>query len=144
MKSFIQEFKDFAIKGNMIDMAVAIIIGTAFNNVVNVLVKKVVMPPLAMLTDGVNYSDRTYVLKEAFGDASEIAIGYGALIEAFVDFSVIALTIFIVIKSINRFKKKSEDPKNIAVVTPKDIELLSKIEDLMQEQNELLRAKRDI
>lgn len=144
MKSFIKEFKDFAIKGNMIDMAVAIIIGTAFNNVVNVLVKKVVMPPLAMLTDGVNYSDRTYVLKEASGDASEIAIGYGALIEAFVDFSVISLTIFIVIKSINRFKKKSEDPKDIAVVTPKDIELLSKIEDLMQEQNELIRAKREI
>lgn len=139
MKSFINEFKDFAIKGNLIDMAVGIIIGTAFNNVLNTLVKKVIVPPLSMLTDGINYADRKHVLKEAVGDTKEIAIGYGELIEALIDFTVVAFTIFIVVKGINRFKKKSEDPKNKEVVTPKDIELLSKIEDLLQEQNVLLK-----
>lgn len=141
MMSFIKEFKDFAIKGNLIDMAVGIIIGTAFNNLVNTLVKKVVMPPLSLLTDGINYSERVYVLKDATDAAAQIAIGYGALIEAFIDFSIIAFTIFVVVKSINKFKNKSEDPKNGAVVTPKEIELLAKIEDLMKEQNELLKAR---
>ncbi|EDM44586.1 large conductance mechanosensitive channel protein [unidentified eubacterium SCB49] len=142
MKSFIQEFKDFAIKGNMIDMAVGIIIGTAFNNVVNTLVKKVVMPPLSLMTDDVNMSERKYVLREAVGDANEVAIGYGELIEAFIDFTIIALTIFIVIKFINRFKKKAQDPKNKTVDTPKDIDLLSSIEELIKEQNQLLKSKK--
>ncbi|WP_432410392.1 large-conductance mechanosensitive channel protein MscL [Rasiella sp. SM2506] len=142
MKSFIREFKDFAVKGNMIDMAVGIIIGTAFNNVVNTLVKKVVMPPLSLLTDDVNIAERRYVLREAVGDVSEVAIGYGELIEVLIDFLVIALTIFVVIKGINRFKKKAEDPQNKTVETPKNIELLSNIEVLLKEQNEFLKRKR--
>jgi large conductance mechanosensitive channel len=142
MNSFIQEFKDFAIKGNMIDMAVGIIIGTAFNNVVNTLVKKVVMPPLSLLTDDVNIADRKYILRAAEEEAKEIAIGYGELIEVLIDFTVITLTIFIVIKFINRFKRKAEDPKNKAVETPKNIELLSNIEALMKEQNSLLKSKK--
>lgn len=142
MKGFIEEFKNFAIKGNMIDMAVGIIIGTAFNNVVNTLVKKVVMPPLSLLTDGVNIADRRYVLREAVDETKEIAIGYGELIEVLIDFTVITLTIFIVIKFINRFKKKAEDPKNKTVETPKNIELLSNIEELMKEQNAMLKSKK--
>ncbi len=141
MNSFIKEFKDFAVKGNMIDMAVGIIIGTAFNSVVNTLVKKVVMPPLSLLTDDVNLAERKYILREAVGEASEVAIGYGELIEVLIDFLIIALTIFIVIKFINRFKKKAEDPKNKTVETPKNIELLSNIERLMEEQNTLLKGK---
>ncbi|MDX1463532.1 MAG: large conductance mechanosensitive channel protein MscL [Marinirhabdus sp.] len=139
MSRFLQEFKDFAIKGNMVDMAVGIIIGTAFNNVVNTLVKKVVMPPLSMLTDDVNISERKYILREAVGEASEVAIGYGELIEVLIDFLVIALTIFVVIKFMNRFKKKAEDPKNKEVVTPKNLELLANIERLMEEQNTILK-----
>jgi large conductance mechanosensitive channel len=139
MKSFIEEFKDFAVKGNMIDMAVGIIIGTAFNAVVNTLVKKVVMPPLSLLTDDVNLADRKYVLREALGKSAEVAIGYGELIEVLIDFVIIALTIFVVIKGINRFKKKAEDPKNKEVETPKNIELLSNIERLMEEQNAILK-----
>lgn len=142
MKSFIQEFKDFAVKGNMIDMAVGIIIGTAFNAVVNTLVKKVVMPPLSLLTDDVNLADRKYVLREAVGETTEVAIGYGELIEVLIDFLIIALTIFVVIKFINRFKKKAEDPNNEEVETPKNIELLSNIERLMEEQNTLLKHKK--
>jgi large conductance mechanosensitive channel len=142
MKSFIKEFKDFAVKGNMIDMVVGIIIGTAFNSVVNTLVKKIVLPPLSLLTDDVNIAERKYILKEAVGEASEVAIGYGELIEVLIDFLVITLTIFLVIKGINRFKKKAEDPKNQTVETPKNIELLANIERLLEEQNELLKFKK--
>ena len=144
MKNFIQEFKDFAIKGNMIDMAIGIIIGTAFNKVVNVLVKKIVMPPLSLLTAGVQFSERKYVLREAIGDSKEVAIGYGELIEVMLDFAIISFTIFVVIKFMNRFRNKAEDPSNIEETTPKNIELLANLEQLMKEQNEILRDNKDL
>ncbi len=143
MAKFIQEFKDFAIRGNVVDMAVGIIIGTAFNNVVNTLVKKVVMPPLSLLTDGVNFVDRKYVLRTASETSEEVAIGYGELISVLIDFLIIAFTIFMVIKFMNRFKKKAEDPKNQTVETPKNIELLSNIEQLLEQQNHILQKKKD-
>lgn len=140
MKNFFKEFKNFAIKGNMIDMAVGIIIGTAFNKVVDAIVKKVIMPPLDLLTNDVNYADRKLILRPAQNNMEEVAIAYGELIEVFIDFIVVAFTIFVVIKFINRFKNKSEDPKNQEVVTPKNIELLANLEKLMEEQNKLLRS----
>lgn len=139
--SFLQEFKNFAIKGNMIDMAVGIVIGTAFNNVISVIVKKIVMPPLSLLTDGVNLSNKKYVLRIATNSAEEVAVGYGELIEVLIDFFIIAFTIFLVIKIINRFKQKSEDPRDKTVETPKNIQLLSNIEKLMEEQNSILKSK---
>lgn len=139
--SFFQEFKNFAIKGNMIDMAVGIVIGTAFNNVISTIVKKVVMPPLSLLTDGVNLSNKKYVLRQATDSAEEAALGYGELMEALIDFFIIAFTIFVVIRLINRFKKKSDDPHDKTVETPKNIQLLSNIEKLMEEQNALLKSK---
>jgi large conductance mechanosensitive channel len=143
MKNFLREFKNFAIKGNMIDMAVGIIIGTAFNNVVNTLVKKVVMTPLSLMTDDVNLSNRKYVLRKSAEGIEEVAIGYGELLEVMIDFTIIALTIFVVIRFINRLKSKAEDPKNPAEETPKNIQLLSNLEELMKEQNELLRSLKD-
>ena len=143
MKKFIEEFKNFAIKGNMIDMAVAVVIGTAFNGVVNTLVKKVLMPPLSLLTEDVNLSNRKWILREASGKIEEVAIGYGELIEVLIDFTIVAFTIFMVIKFMNRFKTKSEDPKNKEVETPKNIELLSNIEKLIEEQNFILKKKND-
>ena len=141
MGSFLQEFKTFAIKGNMIDMAVGIVIGTAFNNVINTIVKEIVMPPLSLLTDGVQLSNKKYVLRAADDATEAIAIGYGELIEVLIDFLIIAFTIFLVIKVINRFKKKAENPQDKTVETPKDIQLLSNIEKLMEEQNTLLKRK---
>ncbi len=141
MGSFLQEFKTFAIKGNMIDMAVGIVIGTAFNNVISTIVKKIVMPPLSLLTDDVILSNKKYVLRAATDSADEIAIGYGELIEVLIDFLIIAFTIFMIIKVINRFKKKAENPQDKTVETPKDIQLLSNIEKLMEEQNSLLKNK---
>jgi large conductance mechanosensitive channel len=143
MKSFVQEFKDFAIKGNMIDMAIGIIIGTAFNSVVNALVKKVILPPFSLLTENVQLAEKKYILREANGDISEVAIGYGELIEVLVDFAIISFTIFVVIKFMNRFRTKAEDPANQEETTPKNIELLANLEKLMKEQNEILRRKKD-
>ncbi|WP_034922240.1 large conductance mechanosensitive channel protein MscL [Gillisia sp. CAL575] len=144
-----KEFKEFAVKGNMIDMAVGIIIGTAFNKVVDVLVKQVVLPPLSMLTDGINFADRRIILRDGIETAQagsvevkEIAIGYGALIEAMLDFVIIGFTIFLVVKFMNNFRRKAQDPKDKTVETPKEIQLLSDLADLMQEQNELLKNRK--
>lgn len=131
----------------MIDMAVGIIIGTAFNRVVDVLVKQVVLPPLSLLTEGINFVDRKLVLKEGIaqageGDAGvqEVAIGYGALAEALLDFLIVGITIFFVVKFMNSFRRKAQDPQNKTVETPKDIQLLSDLTELIQEQNELLKG----
>ena len=138
-----QEFKEFAVKGNMIDIAIGVIIGTAFNKVVNVLVKEVLMPPLSYLTNGANWENKKFILREAIlidgkANPEEIAIGYGKLIEAGVDFLVIAFTVFIVVKLMNSLKKKADDPKNVKVATPKNIELMNKTNELLEKQNEYL------
>ena len=146
MKLF-KEFKNFAVKGNMMDMAVGIIIGAAFNKVIDVLVKKVMLPPLSLLSGNTNMADRRIVLKDPIlaADGSitkaEVAIGYGALFEAAIDFLIIGFTIFVVVKFMNRLVKKAEDTKDATVVTPKNIELLSRLTDLIEEQNDLLKAK---
>lgn len=127
----------------MIDMAIGIIIGTAFNNVVNTLVKKVVMPPLSLLTDGVHLADKKYLLRNASDGVDEVAIGYGEMVEVLIDFLIIALTIFVVVRFINRFKDKAENPKDTTVKTPKNIELLSNLEKLMEEQNDILRKNKN-
>lgn len=143
----INEFKEFAIKGNMIDMAVGIIIGTAFNRVVDVLVKQIIMPPLAMITNGVNFSDKKVVLRDQVLDGTgavqleEIAVGYGLFIEVMIDFLIIGFTVFIVVKLMNSFRRKAEDPSNKTVAPAKNVELLENLNRLMQEQNELLRKK---
>jgi large conductance mechanosensitive channel len=142
MKSLFTEFKNFAVKGNMIDMAIGIIIGTAFNNVVNTLVKKMVMPPLSLLTDGVNLSNKKMVLRNATDSMEEVAIGYGEFLEVIIDFAIVAFTIFVVLKFVNRFKDKAEDPSNAEVETPKQIELLSNLEKLMTEQNQILKKSK--
>jgi large conductance mechanosensitive channel len=142
---FLKEFKEFAVKGNMMDMAIGIIIGAAFNKVIDVLVKKVFMPPLSLMTDGLNYQDQKYVLREGVTNTQgeitthEVAIEYGILFETFLDFVIVGLTVFLVVKGMNRLRDKAQDPKNVVVKTPKDIELLAKLTDLMEEQNALLR-----
>lgn len=143
----LKEFKEFAVKGNMMDMAIGIIIGAAFNKVIDVLVKQVMLPPLSLLTDGVNFQKKKIILQDAILEADgaiiteEVAIGYGALAEAFLDFMIIGLTVFIVVKFMNKLKKKAQDTTDTTVVTPKDIELLSHLTELMEEQNAILKAK---
>ena len=143
MKNFFKEFKNFAVKGNMVDMAVGIIIGASFNAVVNSLVKKIIMPPLSLLTDGVNFTNKKWILREESTGSDEVAIGYGELFEVFLDFTIVALTIFLVLKGINKFRDKAENPEDTEVQTPKNIQLLANLEKLMKEQNELLRKLGD-
>lgn len=140
-----KEFKEFAIKGNMIDIAIGVIIGAAFNKVIDVLVKEIFLPPLSFLTDGINLENKRWVLREALKidgvtKPEEIAIGYGKLLEVAVDFLIIAFTVFIVVKFMNRLKNKAQDPKDTTEKTPKDIELLNRISDLMEEQLKLTKS----
>jgi large conductance mechanosensitive channel len=141
MKSFYQEFKKFAVKGNMIDLAIGVIIGASFNNIVDVLVKKIITPPLGFLTSGSEMSKWELVVKapvvgaEGTVTAPGIVIGYGFLVEALIDFFLVALTLFVVIKFINSLKDKAEDEANQEVPTPKDIQLLSEIRDEMKKMN---------
>ncbi len=143
----IKEFQEFAVKGNMMDMAIGIIIGASFNKVIDVLVKKVMLPPLSLLSGNINFQEKRLILRDSIMNVDgtilrqEVAIGYGALIEAFLDFLIIGFTIFVVVKFMNQLKKKAQDTKDATVVTPKDIELLSKLTDLMTEQNTLLKSK---
>ena len=147
MKKLIQEFKDFAVKGNMLDMAIGIIIGASFNSVIDVLVKKVMMPPLSLLSDGVNLENKKLVLRKAQTNETanlsvqEVAINYGQLIETFIDFIIVGFTIFLVIKFINKLNKKAEDPKDQTVSTPRNIQLLTEMNELLREQNKILKEK---
>ena len=140
----LQEFKEFAVKGNMMDMAIGIIIGASFNKVIDVLVKQVLLPPLSLLSDGINLDNKKVILRESqnnnLGEISveEVAISYGQFLETLLDFLIVGFTIFIVVKFINRLNKKAEDPSDKTISTPKNIQLLMDINDLSKEQNKVL------
>ena len=143
----LKEFKDFAVKGNMIDIAIGIIMGTAFNKVIDVLVKEVIMPPFSMIFGNLDYKDIKLVLKEAQLDASgvvihkEIAISLGLLIEALISFLILGVSMFAAVKIMNKLKLKSEDEKDNTVAMPKDVELLTKMTHLLEEQNQMLETQ---
>lgn len=137
----IKEFKEFAVKGNMMDMAIGIIIGTAFGRIITSLVEDVIMPPFGYLLGKFNFATLKVVLKETeYNDAGKIvkdavSLNYGNFIQVLLNFVIIAFTIFFVIKLINIIRQKANDPENRTVPTPKDIQLLSEIRDLLKEQN---------
>jgi len=136
----IQEFKEFAIKGNMFDMAIGIIIGSAFNKIVSSFVKDVIMPMFGYAIGKVDFQKLSIVLQQEVKDDSGkilqelVAIRYGNFIQVSFDFLIIAFTIFIVIKLFNRLRKKAEEVKDTSTPTPKNIELLSEIRDLLKEK----------
>ena len=144
----IQEFKEFAVKGNMIDMAIGIIIGASFNKVIDVLVKKVLLPPLSLLSDGINLESKKIILRESQTNSEgvflieEVAIRYGQFVETFLDFLIVGFTIFMVVKFINRLNKKAEDPTDKSISTPKNIQLLMDMNSLLEEQNRILKEKK--
>ena len=108
----INEFKEFALRGNMIEMAVGIVIGASFNSVVDSLVKNFLLPPLSMLYQGINFQEKKLILRKATESYSEVSIEYGLFINNMVDFTIVGFTIFLVIKLFNSLKKKSEDISN--------------------------------
>ena len=137
----IKEFRDFAVKGNMIDMAIGIIIGASFNAIVNVLVKNIILPPLSLLSDGISFEEKKIVLKEATENSAQVSLDYGLFIETVLDFLIVGFTIFLVVKFINKLRVRADDIKDVSVPTPADIKLLSNIEKLLEEQNKLLKKK---
>ena len=132
--SFVKEFKEFAMRGNVIDMAVGVVIGGAFGKIVSSLVGDVIMPIVGVLTGGVNFTDLKCTLKDAVGDTAAVTVNYGSFIQTMVDFTIIAFCIFWVVKAINSLKKpKAEEPKaEEPAPVPEDIALLTEIRDLLK------------
>ncbi len=114
-----KEFKEFAMRGNVIDMAVGIVIGGAFGKIVSSLVSDVIMPPIGLLLGGVDFSSLSIILKAKTAEAEAVALNYGVFINTILDFIIIAFAIFMVIKQMNRFKKK-EAPPAAALPTTKE------------------------
>ena len=131
--SLIKEFKAFAARGNVIDMAVGIIIGAAFGKIVSSFVGDVIMPPIGLILGGVDFSDLAVTLKAAEGDIPAVVIAYGKFIQTIIDFLIISFAIFMGLKAINTLKKKQEEAATPAGPT-KDQELLTEIRDLLKSQ----------
>lgn len=132
MKGVIKEFKEFAVKGNVIDLAVGVVIGGAFGKIVTSLVNDIIMPPVGILLGGTDFSNLSIVIKEAVGEEAAVAINYGTFLTTILDFIIIAFAIFIVVKQINRLKRKEE--KKPPAQTPEDIELLREIRDSLKKK----------
>lgn len=138
--SVIKEFKQFAMRGNVVDMAVGIIIGGAFGKIVSSIVNDVIMPPIGMLVGGVNFAELKLIIKEATVDAAGLAvnavtINYGNFIQVVIDFLIIAFAIFMVIKGMNSIKKKEAAAPTPPPPPPppsKEEELLAEIRDLLK------------
>jgi large conductance mechanosensitive channel len=106
----IQEFKDFALRGNVVDMAVGVVIGGAFGKIVTSLTNDVLLPPIGLLTGGMDFSNLAVKLKEPIGEVPAVAINYGAFINVVIDFAIIAFVIFLLVKGMNRMKKQAPPP----------------------------------
>src|SRR5574340_251596 len=120
--SMLKEFKEFAVKGNVVDMAVGIIIGAAFGKIVSSFVGDVIMPPIGVLLGGVDFSDLAFTLKEAAGGAPAVVISYGKFLQTVIDFTIIAFAVFMGIKAINSLKKQEEaTPSAPAAPSPQEV-----------------------
>jgi large conductance mechanosensitive channel len=124
----LKEFQEFAVKGNMVDMAVGIIMGGAFGTIVKSLVDDVIMPPIGLLIGGIDFSKLSIVLKPAQGDVAAVAINYGKFINAGIAFLIVSWVLFMLIKAMNTMKKKAEAAP---AAPPADVVLLTEIRDLL-------------
>jgi large conductance mechanosensitive channel len=132
--SLLSEFKAFAVKGNVVDMAVGIIIGAAFGKIVSSFVGDVVMPPVGLLVGGVDFSDLAITLKAAEGNAPAVVLAYGKFIQTVLDFVIVAFAIFMGVKVINKLKREEAATPEVPPAPTKDQELLSEIRDLLKAQ----------
>jgi large conductance mechanosensitive channel len=128
----IQEFKAFAVRGNVVDMAVGIIIGAAFGKVVSSVVGDVIMPPLGLMIGGVDFSDLAITLKDAVGDKPAVVLAYGKFIQSIFDFSIVALAVFLLVKGINRLKRQEAEAPTLPPAPGKEEQLLTEIRDLLK------------
>ncbi|MCH5247216.1 MAG: large-conductance mechanosensitive channel protein MscL [Muribaculaceae bacterium] len=141
MKKFLNDFKDFAVKGNVVDMAVGVIIGAAFGKIVSSLVNDVLMPIIGYFTGGINFSEHRWVIQEAVKQGEEIitpeiVLSWGVFVQAIVDFIIVAFCIFMMIKFIMRLKKKDEEPAPAEPAAPsEEVQLLTEIRDLLRQNS---------
>ncbi len=133
--SMMSEFREFAMRGNVVDMAVGIVIGGAFGKIVSSFVNDILMPPLGMAIGGVDFSQLSVVLREAAGEAEAVTLNYGSFIQTVVDFVIIAFAIFMVIKAMNSMKKKEEEKPAEPPKPSAEENLLSEIRDLLKERS---------
>lgn len=132
---FFSEFKAFAMRGNVMDMAVGIILGSAFGAIVNSLVADVIMPPIGVLMGGVDFSNLAITIKQAEGDNPAVVIGYGKFIQVIINFLIIAFSVFLMIKGINMLRRKQDE------AAPEEAPKLSKDQELLTEIRDLLKKK---
>lgn len=136
--SIVSEFKEFALRGNVVDLAVGVIIGAAFGKIVSSLVNDIVMPFMGLLLAGVNFNELSFVLKAAVLDAkgkeiaAAVVLKYGAFIQTVVDFLIVAFVIFVAIKALNTFKRKQEQTPTITPVQKEEVQLLTEIRDALK------------
>jgi large conductance mechanosensitive channel len=128
-----KEFKAFAMKGNVIDLAIAVVIGGAFGKIVTSLVNDLLMPAIGVLMGGISFADLKYVISPASGDVAEVAVLYGAFIQSIVDFLIVAFSVFLFVKLLAARKKKEEEAPAPPAEPPKDLVLLEEIRDLLKE-----------
>ena len=138
MKKFLEEFKAFAMRGNVLDMAVGVVIGGAFGKITTSLVNDIIMPLISMLTGGIDFSSWKWVLKAAEGDAAEVAVNFGSFVAVVLDFIIIAFAVFCLIKFLNGLHRKKEEEVPAAPPAPPEPsaeeKLLTEIRDLLKEQ----------
>ena len=132
--SMIQEFKTFAMRGNVVDMAVGIIMGGAFGKIVSSFVADVIMPPIGFLVGGVNFTNLALTMKEASGDVAAVTLNYGKFLQSIVDFLIIAFAIFMAIKIMNSLKKKEEQAPASPPPPSNEETLLAEIRDLLKQK----------
>ena len=137
---WLSEFKQFAMRGNVVDMAVGIIIGAAFGKIVSSLVSDVIMPPIGVLLGGVDFSNLAVTIKHATVDSPAVVIGYGKFIQTILDFIIIAFSVFALIKVMNTIKAKAEKAEEAQAAAPaeptKEEQLLTEIRDLLKDKKQ--------
>lgn len=132
--TFLKEFKEFAVKGNVVDMAVGIIVGAAFGKIVSSFVNDIIMPPLGLLIGGVDFTDLAITLKQAEGSAAAVVLRYGQFIQTLVDFTIVAFAIFIAVKAINMLRRQEEQKPATPPAPPRQEALLEEIRDLLKKK----------
>ena len=127
-----KEFKAFALQGNLVDTAIAFVMGAAFGKVVSAFVEKMFAPVVGMLLGGIDLADKKWVLRAAVGEQPEVAIAWGAFLTASIDFVVVAFVMFMVIRAMNAAKRKEVEAAPAPPAGPSDVELLAEIRDLLK------------
>lgn len=131
--SMMKEFKEFAMRGNVIDLAVGLVLGVAFGRIVTVLVDRVIMPPIGMLIGGIDFTDLVITLREATAQAEAVTIGIGEFVNALIQFVIVAFAIFLVVKAINRMKRTEPAPPEPTPAEPsEEVILLREIRDTLR------------